>query len=106
MSEFWSQREWLDWSNELAMILPEDAECWPGVNPEGAQVSIIKAALRYLVAEQAKMARVESLADEWDGAADHGDEEPNGRVIARTLRGCATDLRTALADTPAEEPAR
>jgi hypothetical protein len=56
MSEFWSHREWEDWSNELAMILPEDAECWPGVNPEGAQVSIIMAALRYLVAEHEQQA--------------------------------------------------
>jgi hypothetical protein len=63
VSEFWSQREWEDWSNELAMILPEDAECWPGVNPEGAQESIITAALRYLVGVEAQQ-RAEDDDDE------------------------------------------
>jgi hypothetical protein len=57
-SGFWSQREWEDWSNELAMILPEDAECWPGVNPEGAQESIIEAALRYLVSRHTEATNV------------------------------------------------
>lgn len=45
-----AQREWEEWSNELATLLPEDAEGWPGVNPEGAQESIIEAALRHLLA--------------------------------------------------------
>lgn len=41
--------EWEAWSNDLANILPEDAEAWPGCNPEGAQESIIRNALRHLV---------------------------------------------------------
>lgn len=48
---FMSQREWEDWSNELAMLLPEDVESWPGVNPEGAQESIIEAAITYLTSD-------------------------------------------------------
>lgn len=40
---------WEDWSNDLANLLPEDAETWPGANPEGAQESIIEACLAYLV---------------------------------------------------------
>jgi hypothetical protein len=43
--------DWEDWSNDLALLLPEDAETWPGVNPGGAQESIIEAALSYLVSE-------------------------------------------------------
>lgn len=41
--------EWQEWSNDLADLLPEDAECWPGCNPEGAQESVILDAVRYLV---------------------------------------------------------
>jgi ribosomal protein S27AE len=43
-----------------------------------------------------KLRAVEALADEWDGAADHGEDERYGRIIARTLRGCADDLRKRL----------
>jgi hypothetical protein len=52
---FWTRTEWAEWSNELAMILPEDAEEWPGVNADGAQESVIAAALRHLVAEVARL---------------------------------------------------
>lgn len=43
---------WENWSNELASLFPEDAETWPGVNPEGAQESIITNAVRHLLAER------------------------------------------------------
>lgn len=39
-SGFWSQREWEDWSNELAGLIHEDDESIYS-NPEGAQESII-----------------------------------------------------------------
>lgn len=60
---FWSPREWEEWSNELASALPEEAEGWPGVNPEGAQESIIKASLLHLVGA---LARVEAMCERLD----------------------------------------
>lgn len=45
-SGFWSQRQWEDWSNELAMLIPDDLAAG---NPEGAQESIIEATLEHLI---------------------------------------------------------
>lgn len=61
---------WEDWSNELATLLPEDAETWPGVNPEGAQESIITAALEHLLAER-KATQAKLTALEADAQARH-----------------------------------
>lgn len=59
---------WEEWSNGLAELLPEDAETWPGVNPEGAQESIITAALAYLVrhweATEEALADVRAILDD------------------------------------------
>ena len=60
---FMSQREWEDWSNELAMLIPEDDMHG---NPEGAQESIILATLSgwygELVEARAVIEQIESLA--------------------------------------------
>lgn len=50
-SGFWSQREWEDWSNDLATLIPEgDASRYS--NPEGAQEGIIEDCLRAYVKER------------------------------------------------------
>lgn len=81
-------REWEDWSNELAMLLPEDAETWPGANPEGAQESIVTACVIHLV-KVWEAAR--ALADEWEAeaegiASDLPKESQAIRLDARALR--------------------
>lgn len=53
---FWTNEQWLEWSNELASLIPEGDESRYS-NPEGAQESIILDCLRAYVAE-----RQESLA--------------------------------------------
>lgn len=61
-SGFWSQRQWEDWSNELAILIPDDTAYG---NPEGAQESIIEDTLRGLLAENTslreRLAKVETL---------------------------------------------
>jgi len=47
-SGFWSQREWEDWSNDLALLIPED-DAAEYSNPEGAQEGIIEDCLRAYV---------------------------------------------------------
>jgi hypothetical protein len=60
---FWSQREWEDWSNELAALIPDDDVRG---NPEGAQESIILDTLRgwheELTEARAAIERVTALA--------------------------------------------
>jgi hypothetical protein len=47
-------------------------------------------------AAEAKVRAVEVLADEWWNKAEHGEDERYGRIIARTLRGCADSLHEVL----------
>jgi hypothetical protein len=63
--------EWEDWSNELALLLPEDVESWPGVNPEGAQESIIMAALEHLLKREANDGGPQGEAAEFTPAPPH-----------------------------------
>jgi hypothetical protein len=69
-------------------------------NDFGRALELLRAAERDRDAAQEKLRAVEALADEWDGAADHGEDERYGRIIARTLRGCADDLRKRLGPRP------
>ena len=48
---FWSQREWEDWSNDLATLIPED-DVSAYSNPEGAQEGIISDCLAAYIAER------------------------------------------------------
>lgn len=50
----------------------------------------------YPTSEPALRDRVTALVDEWTNAADYGEDGLFGRVIARTLRSCASDLLVAL----------
>lgn len=67
-SGFWSQREWEDWSNDLAGLILEGDEAKYS-NPEGAQEGIIEDCLRAYSTAEARfadlMARVGALADEF-----------------------------------------
>lgn len=76
-----SIREWEDWSNELAMLLPEDAETWPGANPEGAQESIITACLTHLLRQ---VEAVQALHRPW--------YEVNGKRHDHLVTVCGSDL--------------
>lgn len=81
--------EWQDWSNELAMLLPDEAEGWPGVNPEGAQESIVTAALVHLLAVRDA---VEAQADQWEKDGEQADSDMlgyAGRRLRAILRGDA-----------------
>lgn len=49
---FWTRTEWSEWSNELAMLIPED-DFDRYSNPDGAQESCIAAVLRAYVEERA-----------------------------------------------------
>lgn len=55
--DFWTQDEWAEWSNELAMLIPEE-DMLAYSNPEGAQEGIIFDVLSAYVAE--RNAEVES----------------------------------------------
>lgn len=52
---FWTRTEWADWSNELAMLIPED-DVSEYSNVDGAQESCITDCLRAYVAERAALA--------------------------------------------------
>jgi hypothetical protein len=41
---------------------------------------------------------IEGLAHNWSEEADYGEDERYGRIIARTLRLCATELRALVAN--------
>jgi hypothetical protein len=93
-SGFWSQREWEDWSNDLALMIPEDLACG---NPEGAQESIIEATLAHLIrcvsvaGEHDDAVRAEALeqaADEWGGK-----DRVRLETVAKWLRDRAARLR-------------
>jgi len=85
-SGFWSQREWEEWSNTLAWLLPEEAETWPGVNPEGAQESIIEAAIEHLVKTEAENARLR------DTLAVVRTEHERARRVVAAVEMLASDL--------------
>lgn len=53
-SGFWSQREWEDWSNDLAVLIPED-DVSRYSNPEGAQEGIISDLLAAYVNERSEV---------------------------------------------------
>lgn len=53
---FWTQDEWAEWSNELAILIPED-DVDRYSNPDGAQESVIKDCLRAYIAERERRAR-------------------------------------------------
>lgn len=65
-SGFWSQREWEDWSNTLASLIPDGDE-GEYSNPEGSQEGIIEDCLRTYVRQ---LKAVHELLAEWDDAAD------------------------------------
>jgi hypothetical protein len=75
---------YVEWSNELALILPDDAETWPGVDPGAPQEVIIADGLRYLLAERqhyaALVADLRGLADEWKDGYPGPNASWNGTV--------------------------
>lgn len=110
-----SIEEWEGWSNELASLFPEDAETWPGANPEGAQESIIQACLVYLLSEHDALRQVRedltALADEWESDATVGefvaDAEAGIRwtprfYFAPKIRAILDSARVSAADTQPE----
>jgi hypothetical protein len=48
------------------------------------------------LAAEAKVRAVEALANEWWNEAEHGEDERYGRIVGRTLRGCADSLHEVL----------
>jgi hypothetical protein len=93
------RREWQEWSNELALLIPEDDVC-DYANPEGAQESIIEACLRAYIRERGEaarqaraevVARVEALVDQWPV----GD---NGQDYRAAVTQCAAAIRAALTE--------
>lgn len=107
VAAFWSQRQWEDWSNRLALMLPEEYD------GDGAQESLIEDALGDLLNKRQELAalraRIERLErdetgamDLWWRATDDDWAVPNwapGRFLAEVRRSLALSPTDPLCDT-------
>lgn len=98
---FESQPNWQSWGihEQIRAHAKVDTPAAPAVSggrtsdpgPEGANPDEEGAS-----GEADLIARLKALAEEWWNAAEHGEDERYGRIIGRTLRGCADELHEAL----------